>query len=138
MHKKFVIILKPYFILSWKINSSTTGYGIELIKDFKVVIPMSESINVKLHLPTFLTRSNKYTKENMDLKMFFDTQNGSIAVSQAKCTTHHINIALSAKHKRFTKTFLDALIVLQLAADVLNHIVYIFSHNPQTNLECNS
>ena len=124
---RFVTILKSYFNLSWKINSSTTGYGIELIKDFKVIFPMSESINVRLNLPTFLTRSNKYTKENMEVKMFFDIENGSIAVSQAKCTTHHINIALSAKHKRFTKTFLDALIVLQLAADVLNHIVYTFT-----------
>ena len=89
---------------------------------------MSESINVKLHLPTFLSRSNKYDKENSELKMFFDVENGSIAVSQAKCTTHHINIALSAKHKRFTKTFLDALIVLQLAADVLAIIVDIYAY----------
>ena len=89
---------------------------------------MSESINVQLHLPTFLTRSNKYTKENTELKMFFDVENGSIAVSQAKCTTHHINIALSAKHKRFTKTFLDALIVLQLAADVLTIRVNVYVH----------
>jgi hypothetical protein len=128
MHKRFATTFNFYFYLSWKINSSTTGYGIELIKDFKVVIPMSESINIKLNLPTFLSRSNKYTKENMELKMFFDVENGSIAVSQAKCTTHHINIALSAKYKRFTKTFLDAIIVLQLAADVLHNIVYTFSH----------
>ena len=64
----------------------------------------------------------KFDTENIDLKMFLDVENGSIAVSQAKCITHHINIALSAKNKRFTKTFLDAVLSLQLAADVLNNM----------------
>ena len=92
------------------------------MKDLNVVIPLSGSINVKLNMPTFLSRSSKYGTENIDLKMFLDVEKGSIAVSQAKCITHHINIALSAKNKRFTKTFLDAVLFLQLAADVLNNM----------------
>ena len=102
-------------------NSSTTGYGVELVQDLNVVVPMSGLMNVRLNLPTFLSRSSEYNTENIDLKMFLDKEKGSIAVSQAKCITHHINIALSAKNKRFTKTFLDAVLSLQLAADVLNN-----------------
>ena len=101
-------------------NSSTTGYGVELVQDLNVVVPMSGLMNVRLNLPTFLSRSSEYNTENIDLKMFLNKEKGSIAVSQAKCITHHINIALSAKNKRFTKTFLDAVLSLQLAADVLN------------------
>ena len=102
-------------------NSSTTGYGVELVQDLNVVVPIQGLMNVKLNLPTFLSRSSEYNTENIDLKMFLDKEKGSIAVSQAKCITHHINIALSAKNKRFTKTFLDAVLSLQLAADVLNN-----------------
>ena len=102
-------------------NSSTTGYGVELVQDLNVVVPMSGLMNVRLNLPTFLSRSSEYNTENIDLKMFLNKEKGSIAVSQAKCITHHINIALSAKNKRFTKTFLDAVLSLQLAADVLNN-----------------
>ena len=102
-------------------NSSTTGYGVELVQDLDVVVPIQGLMNVRLNLPTFLSRSSEYNTENIDLKMFLDKEKGSIAVSQAKCITHHINIALSAKNKRFTKTFLDAVLSLQLAADVLNN-----------------
>ena len=109
-------------------NSSTTGYGVELVQDLNVVVPISGLMNVRLNLPTFLSRSSEYNTENIDLKMFLDKEKGSIAVSQAKCITHHINIALSAKNKRFTKTFLDAVLSLQRAADVLNNTMryYIF------------
>ena len=102
------------------VASSTTGIGIELVKKFELIIPYHGIVNFKLELPTLLSRSNKYIKVNKDVKMFLDAENGSIAISQAVCTTHHVNIALSAKQKRFTKTFLDSLIVLQKAADVLN------------------
>ena len=109
-------------------NSSTTGYGVELVQDLNVVVPMSGLMNVRLNLPTFLSRSSEYNTENIDLKMFLDKEKGSIAVSQAKCITHHINIALSAKNKRFTKTFLDAVLSLQLAADVLNNTMRYYMH----------
>ena len=107
-------------------NSSTTGYGVELVQDLNVVVPMSGLMNVRLNLPTFLSRSSEYNTENIDLKMFLNKEKGSIAVSQAKCITHHINIALSAKNKRFTKTFLDAVLSLQLAADVLNNSMFYY------------
>ena len=55
--------------------------------------------------------------------MLIDRDNSSIAISQAICTTHHINIALSANQKMFTKTFLDSLMGLQKAITVLNCIV---------------
>ena len=103
-------------------SSTTTGYGIELVKDVKVVIPVNGVMNVRLNIPTILSRSTEYSNEDVDIKNFFDVENGSIAISQAKCTTHHINIALSAKQKRFTRTFLDAIIILQQAADVLNYL----------------
>ena len=103
-------------------SSTTTGYGIELVKDVKVVIPVNGVMNVRLNIPTILSRSTEYSNEDVDIKNFFDVENGSIAISQAKCTTHHINIALSAKQKRFTRTFLDAITILQQAADVLNYL----------------
>ena len=103
-------------------SSTTTGYGIELVKDVKVVIPIKGVMKVRLNIPTILSRSTEYSNEDVDIKNFFDVENGSIAISQAKCTTHHINIALSAKQKRFTRTFLDAITILQQAADVLNYL----------------
>lgn len=108
-------------IFSWKVNSSTTGYGVELVKDLNINVPVSGLVNVRVKLPTFFTRSSEYNTESIDLKMFLDKEEGSIAVSQAKCITHHINIAMAAKNKRFTKTFLDAVLSLQLAADVLKY-----------------
>ena len=110
-------------ILRSKIESSTVGLGIELIKNLKVNIPYRGIINVKLELPTLLSRSRENNNDILDLKMFLDRDNGSIAISQAICTTHHVNIALSAKQKKFTKTFLDSLMGLQEAANVLNCIV---------------
>ena len=96
------------------------------MQDLNVVVPIQGLMNVRLNLPTFLSRSSEYNTENIDLKMFLDKEKGSIAVSQAKCITHHINIALSAKNKRFTKTFLDAVLSLQLAADVLNNTMFYY------------
>ena len=106
-----------------KVTSSTAGFGIELVKNVKFVIPYGKVLNLKIELPTLLSRSNSNNRINHDIKMFLDVENGSIAISQAVCTTHHINIALSAKQKRFTKSFLDSLIGLQKAANVLSFVL---------------
>ena len=111
------------------IKSSTTGYGIELLKDMKYVVPVAKgTINVQFTLPTLLTKNNKYNNEISALKTFLDVEGGSIAVSQTKCITHHINIALSAKQKRFTKTFLDSVLALQEASEVFLILYLVIKH----------
>ena len=89
------------------------------MKDIKYLVPVAKgTIIVQFTLPTLLTKNNKYNKEMSALKTFLDVEGGSIAVSQTKCITHHINIALSAKQKRFTKTFLDSVLALQETSEV--------------------
>ena len=116
-------------MLRASIKSSTTGYGIELLKDIKYVVPVAKgTINVQFTLPTLLTKNNKYNNEISALKTFLDVEGGSIAVSQTKCITHHIDIALSAKHKRFTKTFLDSVLALQEASEVFLILYLVIKH----------
>ena len=96
------------------------------MRDIKYLVPVAKgTIIVQFTLPTLLTKNNKYNKEMSALKTFLDVEGGSIAVSQTKCITHHINIALSAKQKRFTKTFLDSVLVLQEASEVF--LIFAFT-----------
>ena len=53
-----------------------------------------------------------------ELKVFFQNQNGSIAVSQAICSTHKVDLILAARKKRFTQPFLDSIVGLQKASEV--------------------
>ena len=69
-------------------------------------------------MPTLLTRSSEGDETVSELKLFFQNQNGSIAVSQAICSTHKVDLILAARKKRFTQPFLDSIVGLQKASEV--------------------
>ena len=101
-----------------KVEISTIGYGIELAKDVKFNIPYHDLVTIGVQLPTLLSRStegNKYIKE---LKFFFERENGSIAISQALCSTHRVDLVLASAQKQFTEQFLDSMVALQNASYV--------------------
>jgi hypothetical protein len=109
------------------VEISAIGYGIEIMKKVKVRIPYHDIVTIDVNLPTLLTRSwegNKYVKE---LKFWFEKENGSIAVSQAMCSTHKIDLVLAARRKQFTKPFLDSIVGLQKASQVCFIIFYVFN-----------
>ena len=66
-----------------------------------------------------------------ELKLFFQNQNGSIAVSQAICSTHKVDLILAARKKRFTQPFLDSIVGLQKASEVslLNSVSLIHGNH---------
>ena len=113
-----------------KVEISTIGYGIELGKDVKVNIPYHNLVTIGVQLPTLLSRStegNKYIKE---LKFFFERENGSIAISQAMCSTHKVDLVLASAQKQFTEQFLDSMVALHNASYVSNFhflLLYRFS-----------
>ena len=104
---------------------SSLGFGIEIGKKVNIRVPYHELVTIDVELPTILTRSAEGNKRIKELKMFFEKENGSIAVSQAICSTHKVDIVLAARKKQFTKPFLDSILGLQRASDV-RRIIKIF------------
>ena len=94
------------------------GLGVEVGKNVKVRVPYHGVVNFDIELPTILSRSRNGDATVKSLKLFFDSDNGSIAISQAMCTTHQVDLVLSSRIKRFEKTFLDSLLGLQKASEV--------------------
>ena len=107
-----------HFYFRGKVEISSVGYGIEIGKNVNIRIPYHEVVTIGVELPTILTRSSDGNRRIKELKLFFDKENGSIAVSQAICTTHKVDIVLSARKKQFTKPFLDSILGLQKASEV--------------------
>ena len=94
------------------------GHGIEVLKKVKVRIPYHDIVTISINLPTLLTRSSEGNKYVNELRFWFEKENGSIAVSQAMCSTHKIDLVLAARRKQFTKPFLDSIVGLQKASEV--------------------
>ncbi len=62
-----------------------------------------------MKLPTLFSKFSSKDKAMQNIMNFFVKENGSIAVSQAKCTTHRVDISRPYTKKLFTLPFLDAL-----------------------------
>ena len=108
-----------FYLLRGKVVTTTFGVGIDLGRNMKVSIPYHGVAKIDIELPTLLTRGSSGNNDIVDLRAFFGQDNGSIAISQAICTTHHINIPLAAKKKAFTKMFLSSILGLQRVANVV-------------------
>ena len=114
-----------FFPFRGKVEISTVGYGIEVLKKVKVRVPVHEVVTIDVQLPTLLTRSSEGNRNIRELKFFFEKENGSIAVSEAICSTHQVDLVLAAKQKKFTKPFLDSIVGLQKASDVRCFYFYV-------------
>ena len=101
-----------------KVDISSIGYGIELAKEVKVNIPYHDLVTIGVQLPTLLSRSTEGNKYINELKFFFERDNGSIAISQAMCSTHRVDLVLASAKKQFTQPFLDSMVALQNASKV--------------------
>ena len=88
------------------------------MKKVKINIPYHDIVTIGIQLPTLLSRSTEGNKYINELKFFFERENGSIAISQAMCSTHKVDLVLAATRKQFTKPFLDNIVGLQKATDV--------------------
>ena len=88
------------------------------MKKTKVRIPYHNLVTITVQLPTFLSRSTERNKYVNELKWFLERENGSIAISQAMCSTHRIDLVLAAVRKQFTRPFLDSMVELQNASYV--------------------
>ena len=108
-----------------KVEISTIGYGIELAKEVKVNIPYHDLVTIGVQLPTLLSRSNEGNKYTKELKFFFERENGSIAISQAMCSTHRVDLVLASAQKQFTEQFLDSMVALQNASYVSKSNFYL-------------
>ena len=120
--------LSCVYIYRGKIETSTVGYGIEFGKDIEIKIPVHKlATTFTIKVPTLLTRSSEGDETVSELKLFFQNQNGSIAVSQAICSTHKVDLILAARKKRFTQPFLDSIVGLQKVSEVslLNLVTFI-------------
>ena len=115
IHKRFSCV----YIYRGKVETSTVGYGIEFGKDIEIKIPVHKlATTFTIKVPTLLTRSSEGDEAVSELKVFFQNQNGSIAVSQAICSTHKVDLILAARKKRFTQPFLDSIVGLQTVSEV--------------------
>ena len=108
-----------------KVDMSVIGYGIELVKKVNVRIPVHDMVTINVEMPTLLSRANEGNNYIRDINFFFERENGSIAVSQAMCTVHMLEVILGAREKQFTKPFLDNLAGLQKASEVRK--LYLFA-----------
>ena len=75
-------------------------------------------VTIGVQLPTLLSRSTEENKYIKELKFFFEQENGSIAISQAMCSTHRVDLVLASAKKQFTEQFLDSMVALQNASYV--------------------
>ena len=69
-----------------------------------------------LKLPTLFSRSRSNDDELERVKSFFEKENGSIAVSQAACSTHRIDVSPKAS-KIMTLSFVGAVKGLHLVSN---------------------
>ena len=82
---------------------------------------MSSPFTLTMRLPTLFSRSSSKDDEIEHVRDFFRNENGSIAVSQAKCETHRIDISSHHTKKEFTLPFLDAMKALEESNDKSRH-----------------
>ena len=64
-------------------------------------------ITLKIKLPTLFRRGSSNDDEIERVKKFLIENRGSIAISQALCSTHRVDISAISK-KTFTEPFLEA------------------------------
>ena len=82
-------------------------------------------VTIGVQLPTLLSRSNEGNKYAKELKFFFERENGSIAISQAMCSTHRVDLVLASAQKQFTEQFLDSMVALHNASYVRRSNFYL-------------
>jgi hypothetical protein len=111
-------------------KAKNSFFGLDLKFGEGVTIPYKPHaavpITVNFQLPTLFSRSTSRDNEIQKVRDFLIKDHGSIAISQAVCTTHRIDIAPRSK-KAFTMPFIDAVKGLQIAAtenDTLKEIEF--------------
>ena len=87
----------------------------------QVKVPITKpntKVMVYVEVPPLYSRVLDTSSELKDLKEFLDQKNGTVASSEAICTTNKVDIAVNSPNKRFTSVFLDSVLALQKAADL--------------------
>lgn len=87
-------------------------------KDLKVpYIPaIALPLTISFKLPVLFRRGRAKDNEIDRIKSFFENEKGSIAVSQAACTTHRVDLSWKSS-KSLTQSFIEAVKGLNLASN---------------------
>ena len=82
---------------------SSVGKDLEVPYKPKPGVP----VTINLKLPTLFSRSRVNDDQLERVKNFFEVENGSVAVSQAACSTNRIDVS-SMDSKTMTLSFIEA------------------------------
>ena len=90
-------------------------------KDLKIPYRPAVAIPITLNfkLPILFSRSRTNDDEIERVKAFFDQEKGSIAISQATCSTHWVDLSWNGP-KVLTQTFIEAVKGLHMASNQSN------------------
>lgn len=65
-------------------------------------------MTVNFEMPTLFSKSRSHDNQLEKVKAFFHRENGSIAISQAVCSTHRVDVSPRAPKKALTWPFIEA------------------------------
>ena len=82
---------------------SSVGEDLEVPYKPKPGVP----VNINLKLPTLFSRSRSNDDQLKRVKKFFEEEKGSVAISQAACSTNRIDLSSMAS-KTMTLSFIEA------------------------------
>lgn len=91
------------------------SFGEDLEIPYRPFVSIPITINFKM--PTLMSRSQSSDNQIQMVKDFFSKENGSIAVSQAACSTHRVDISSKSPRKTFMPSFMEAIKGLYLVSN---------------------
>ena len=110
--------LKCKIIFRGKVKHSLIGIKNSVGKDLEIPYKpnLAVPVTITFKMPTLFSRSRSNDDEIDRMRTFFEDEKGSVAVSQAVCSTHRVDISPRAS-KTMTTSFIEAVKGLHLVSN---------------------